>query len=141
MYFVFNKAQIVFWSWEGIGVISPTHINLLVLSLTWLFNVISVHFEYHLFLFVFGWLFVYFMEKMILYIFSVFLSIRIRSMGTFLYVGAAFTIIFNKATNTIFKPNFIASEVYLRNNTYYNSKKVLSMLFDSLGTLPLILFI
>jgi len=26
-YFVFSKSQIVFWSWEGIWVISPTRVN------------------------------------------------------------------------------------------------------------------
>ena len=48
--FVSSKAQIVFWACEGIGVTSPTNFNfLLVLSLTRLFIVIYVCFEFHIF--------------------------------------------------------------------------------------------
>ena len=25
--FIFSKEQIMFWSWEGMGVVNPTHVN------------------------------------------------------------------------------------------------------------------
>jgi hypothetical protein len=28
MYFIFSKAQIVFWSWEGMGIISLARVSL-----------------------------------------------------------------------------------------------------------------